>query len=374
MSETQYSGNISRAIILSTCYTPSPPSNYGGIEQIAFLTAKELASRGIESWLFGSNESPEPESLGADYNLIKVMPTGHSEHSMYDVIRDSIFDGGLVTIDDNTVIIDHTHEKWAYLYKRDHPEINLMSVVHDANPFGTPPPIGKPCMIGISEKLSAHLSHTLGIHVETAYNGVDIDQYAPKDILTEGSLSEASNEVCEAKPESDSGYILFVSRIVREKGPHEAIFISEQTGIPLIIAGTDSPVFCEQSYVHNIITKCDGNHIKYLGEVSHEKKVELMQNAAMTVLPVSFNEPFGLVAVESMLCGTPVIALDMGAYKETVTAGGYVCDTVGEMVKRARTVDELDKDRIVWNGKQFSAERMCDRYIELMEMCISNPW
>lgn len=347
---------ISRAIVISTCYTQTPPSNYGGMEQIAFLTAKMLASKGIETWLVASDDSPEPSELGVDYNLIKTIATGNSEESHYVAFRDHILDKNQIPIDDETVFIDHTHEGWMYEYKKSHPEINLIKVVHDANPYSTPPPIRHPCMVGISNDLSARLSNSLGIHIETAYNGIDPEIYQPCDLLKTGD------------------YILFVSRIVREKGVHEAIYISDMTGLPLVIAGDDSPMFCEQSYVHSIISKCDGNRIKYIGEVSQEKKVELMQDAMCTVLPISFDEPFGLVAVESMMCGTPVVALDKGAYEETVTMGGYVCQTVDEMIEKIKVVSYLDHDAIVENGRRFSDTKMADRYIELMEKCIENPW
>lgn len=348
--------NITRAIVMSTCYTRTPPDNYGGIEQIAYLTAKVLASKGIETWLVASSDSPEPSEIDDDYNLIKTIPTGNSEESHYVAFRDHILDKNQIIIDEGTCIIDHTHEKWLYMYKQDHPEINLMTIVHDANPFSTPPPIRHPCMIGISHLLSDNLSRTLGIHVETAYNGIEVEKYQPGD------------------PIDNENYLLFVSRIVREKGVHEAIYISDMTGIPLVIAGNDNPMFCEQMYVHSIISKCDGNRIKYLGEISFKKKIELMQKAMYTVLPISFDEPFGLVAVESMLCGTPVIALNKGAYKETITTGGFVCDTIDEMVEKSKLVDTIKCYQAIENGMIFSDERMADRYIELMEKCISNPW
>jgi len=346
---------ISRAIVISTCYTQTPPINYGGIEQIAFLTAKMLASKGIETWLVASDNSPEPSELGVDYNLIKTIATGNSEESHYVAFRDHILDKNQIPIDEGTCIIDHSHEGWMYEYKKSHPEINLIKIVHDANPYSAPPPIRHSCMIGISQNLSDRLSYMLGIHIETAYNGVEAEAYKPNE-PTKGD------------------YMLFVSRIVREKGVHEAIYISDMTGLPLVIAGDDSPMFCDQSYVHSIISKCDGERIKYLGAVSPEKKVELMQGAMCTLLPVSFDEPFGLVAVESMISGTPVIALDRGAYRETVTTGGYVCKSVDEMIAKVKIVEDLDYDGIIENGLRFSSEKMVARYIELMNKCLNNPW
>ena len=108
--------NITRVIVMSTCYTQTPPSNYGGIEQISYLTAKVLAERGIETWLVCSSDSPEPSEINADYNQIKTIPTGNSEESHYVACRDHILDKNQIPIDEGTVFIDHSHEKWIYMY------------------------------------------------------------------------------------------------------------------------------------------------------------------------------------------------------------------------------------------------------------------
>lgn len=348
-----------RAIIVSTTYTQTPPSQYGGMEYIAFLLAKTLSSMNIETWLVASSDSPEPAEIGADYNLIKTIPVGNSEESHFVAFRDHVLDKELIPIDEDTVFIDHTHEKWMYTYKKDHPEINLMGVIHDAMPYGSSPPIRCPCMIGISKSQLGKLSNHLGIHIELAYNGIDLSKYPP------------------GRYEDNENYMLFISRITTEKAPHEAIYISNETGIPLIIAGDDSPMFCDQIYVHSIISKCDGNQIKYLGSVSHEKKVELMQRAEMTLLPIGFDEPFGLVAVESMACGTPVISLDRGAYEETILGGGFVCDDVDSMAETATSIHNKLMSMApesVENAAMFSSDRMALRYIELMKKCIGNPW
>lgn len=361
-----------RAIILSTPYTQTPPKQYGGMEYISYLLAKELSDRGIETWLVTSSDSPEPSEVGANYNQIKTIPCGNSEESMYVAFRDHVLEKNLLEIDSETIFIDHSHEKWMYMWKKAHPEINLMSVVHDAMPFGSPPPVKYPCMIGISKSQISQLSRAMGIHLELAYNGVDVSKYPVGDM----NLKE--------------DYMLFISRITVDKSPHEAIHVSNETGIPLIIAGNDGPMLCEQTYVHSVISKCDGQRIKYLGEVTQEKKVELMQKAKMVLLPINFPEPFGLVAIESMLCGTPVIALNQGAYSETIKEGGYVCENIQDMSEKVKRlnylisppVNETDKtlhkvltqENIINNGKLFSSDVMADRYIGLMERCISNPW
>lgn len=347
-----------RAVILSTCYTQSPPSQYGGLEYIAYLLAKELANKGIDTWLVASNDSPDPTTVNGHYGLIRTLPIGHSEHSMYDVFRDQILNKNLIPIDNETVFIDMQHEHWMYMYKKDvNKKINLMSVTHDALPFTTSPPIRYPCMCGISKQQIKLLANTTGSHFETVYNGVDVAKYP---LSTE--------------PRED--YYLFISRITREKAPHEAIYIANSTKNKLIIAGNDSPMFCEQMYVHSIISKSDGKRITYLGEVSQQKKVELMQKAKCVLLPVQFPEPFGLVAVESMLCGTPVIAMNNGAYGELIIdgTGGFVCNSINEMVEKTKIIEDIKAINVRENGLKFSSEVMVNRYIELMKQCIETPW
>ena len=347
-----------RAILYSTCYTQTPPKLYGGIEYIVYLLGKKLVEKGIETFVIGSQDSPDPVAVGAGYNIVKTLPTGHSEHSMWDVVRDQVLAKNLIPIDDQTVFIDFSHEKWLYLYKKDNPKIHVIGSIHDALPWNTPPPVKYPCLSGISKQQSLSLSQHYGVHVETSYNGVEESQYP----LFTGKRNNN---------------MLFVSRITKEKAPHEAIHIANSIQTPLILAGSDSPMFCEQTYVHSIISKSDGKFITYLGEVPQQKKVELYQTSKFTVLPIIFPEPFGLVAIESMLCGTPVLALNNGAYRETIIdgKGGYVCSSIDEMIKKAKyDMDELNPEKVRENGLIFTADRMAERYIELMNMCLVTPW
>ncbi len=347
-----------RAIICSTCHTKTPPAQYGGIEYIAYLLGKTLVERGIETFVLASTDSPDPVTVGAGYNVVKILPVGHNEHSFYDVVRDKVLKVNLIPVDDQTVFIDMSHEKWLYIYKKENPKINIIGSIHDALPWATPPPVKYPCLSGISKQQSMSLSQQYGVHVETAYNGVDEFQYP----LFTGKRNDN---------------MLFVSRMTKEKAPHEAIHIANVSHTPLILAGSDSPMFCEQTYVHSIISKSDGIFIKYLGEIPQEKKIELYQTSKFTVLPILFPEPFGLVAIESMLCGTPVLALNNGAYRETIIdgQGGYVCSSIDEMIKRAKTdMDNFDPVKVRENGLMFTAGKMTDRYIELMKQCLETPW
>lgn len=353
-----------RCIIWSTCHTQTPPDMYGGIEYVNFLLGKKMEEKKVETWVLATRDSPDPVSVGAEYDLVRTVPSGQSERSMFDFVRDRVFAPKLIPIDDETVIVDESHEGWSYMLKKQNPRLNIMKSTVHGDPrtvlpgiWNSPPQIEYPCLIGISKQQSRLLSERWGARLETAYNGVDETQYP---------LNTNKRE----------DYLLSLSRIVEKKGIRECIQIANQSQTPLIIAGNDSPHFCPQDYVRSVKMESDGKFIKYIGEVSQQKKVELYQKAKCTLLPALWPEPFGLVAIESILCGTPVVALSSGAYPETITngEGGFVCNTIDEMVKKIGEVSDLDHQKVRENGLRFSADRMADRYIELMTRCLSNPW
>src|SRR5436190_1571252 len=116
-------------------------------------------------------------------------------------------------------------------------------------------------------------------------------------------------------------YLLFLGRMNREKGAHRAVAVATEAGLPLKLAGKMREP-AEQEYFRQFIAPHlrDGE-IEYLGEVTHGEKVELLRNARATLFPIDWEEPFGLVMIESMACGTPVIATRRGAVPEVIEHG-----------------------------------------------------
>lgn len=128
--------------------------------------------------------------------------------------------------------------------------------------------------------------------------------------------------------------LLFLGRIERIKGLHTAIDVAIQTNRKLIIAGNISRLPEEISYYESEIkSKIDGNQIKYVGEVNDKEKNELIGNASVLLMPIEWNEPFGIVMIEAMACGTPVVGFRKGAIPEVITDGvtGYVVNSINEM-------------------------------------------
>ena len=150
-----------------------------------------------------------------------------------------------------------------------------------------------------------------------------------------------------------------------EKGCHRAVAVARETGLPLKIAGKkrEPP---EQQYFDELVAPHLGGGIEYLGEVNHGEKVELLQDARVTLFPIEWEEPFGLVMIESMACGTPVIASRWGAVPEVVDHGrsGIVVDTYRQMAGALEAADALNPlECRAYVEERFAPERMVEEYL-----------
>jgi glycosyltransferase involved in cell wall biosynthesis len=151
-----------------------------------------------------------------------------------------------------------------------------------------------------------------------------------------------------------------------DKGAHRAIEVAQAAGEPLKLAGKMQERL-EEEYFDAAIRPHLGDDIEFLGEVSHDEKVDLLQNARVTLFPIKWEEPFGLVMIESMACGTPVIATRWGAVPEVIVDGetGIIVGEHTEMAAAIPKADEIDPlacRRYV--EERFSSERMVRDYEE----------
>lgn len=169
--------------------------------------------------------------------------------------------------------------------------------------------------------------------------------------------------------QSDKGdYALFIGRLIPRKGYEVAIQVTKELGIPLIVAGQgDLPENC-------------GTHVTHIGAVGPEKRAELMGKAKMVFTPTYYIEPFGGVAVESQMCGTPVISTDWGVFTETVLHGvtGFRCRTFDEFLWAARHADQIDPQACRdWAVKNFSMARvqvMYEQYFRNLDDLNRSGW
>jgi len=167
-------------------------------------------------------------------------------------------------------------------------------------------------------------------------------------------------------------YLLFLGRMSPDKGCHRAIAVAMESGMPLKIAGKRHEPK-EREYFEELVQPHLGNGIEYLGEVTHGEKVELLQNARVTLFPIEWEEPFGLVMIESMACGTPVIATRHGAVPEVIEhgRGGLIVDHYREMAARVEEADEMDPYECrSYVEERFSSQRMVSEYVDAYRAAI----
>lgn len=163
-------------------------------------------------------------------------------------------------------------------------------------------------------------------------------------------------------------YLSFLGRIAPIKGVHVAIEVAKKTGIPLKIAGEIQPVF-QDYWEADVKPHLDGRLIEYVGEADLRMKNELLGHSMACLFPITWNEPFGLVMIEAMACGTPVLAFGGGSVPEVVEDGvsGWICENADDMAARAQDpgIDARECRRYV--EEQFSVRRMVADYVRLYE-------
>ncbi len=159
-------------------------------------------------------------------------------------------------------------------------------------------------------------------------------------------------------------YLLFLGRFNHEKGAHRAVAVAMELGLPLKLAGKMREPR-EKEYFAEFIEPHLGNGIEYLGEVNHGTKVELLQNARCTLFPIEWEEPFGLVMIESMACGTPVIATRQGAVPEVIGdgTGGVIVDHWHDIPAALEQADAIEPSECRrFAEEQFAPGRMVADY------------
>jgi glycosyltransferase involved in cell wall biosynthesis len=178
--------------------------------------------------------------------------------------------------------------------------------------------------------------------------------------------------VFRARPQP--GYLAFLGRISPEKRPDVAISIAQRAGMPLKIAAKVDRVDRDY-YEARIARLLDHPLIDYIGEIGDDRKAEFLGNASALLFPIDWPEPFGLVMIEAMACGTPVIAWNRGSVPEIVEHGvtGYIVDSEEEALAALRNIGQIDRHtvRAVFE-RRFAARTMARAYADLYARLLKN--
>ncbi|HEY9743712.1 MAG TPA: glycosyltransferase family 4 protein [Coleofasciculaceae cyanobacterium] len=327
-----------------------PPFRYGGIELIVSLLTDELVRRGHEVTLFASGDSITKAQLKSVHNQALRLDETIKEPGLYEqMILTQLYQQA------HHFDIIHSHVGCAAL---PYSVFVKTPTVHTTHGIFTPDnekmfrQFAWQPYISISE---AQREPRLGLnYIHTVYNGIDTNAYTFREKPTQPT------------------YLAFVGRLSPEKGPEGAIKIARATGLPLKMAGKVDPVD-RVYYQEQLKPLIDGEQIQYLGEVSHQEKVELLAGATVTLFPITWREPFGLVMIESMATGTPVVGMALGSVPEVIAhrKTGFVCHTLEEMIEAVPEAMKLDRqtcrDYVL---KRFSVESMVTEYERAFRMVL----
>lgn len=319
-----------------------PPPAYGGIELVVSLLTDELVRRGHDVTLFASGDSITSATLESVHPRALRLDSTVKEYGIYEMLQLSKVYEKAGEFD-----IIHSHVGCAALsYSR----LVKTPTVHTLHGIFTPDNEKMFSYARTQPYVSISNSQRedrLNLNcVATVYNGIDPATYK-----------------FYQQPDNPP-YLAFLGRMSPEKGAHLAIEIAKASGWHLKMAGKVDTVDREY-FEQEIKPHIDGQQIEYLGEANHAQKSVLMGGAVATLFPITWREPFGLVMIESMVTGTPVIAMKLGSTPEVIVHGktGFLCESVAECIAAIEPARELDRSACRQHAvDRFSVQTMVDGY------------
>lgn len=328
-----------RIAVLSPISWRTPPLHYGPWESVVSLLTEELVAMGLDVTLFATGDS---RTSG---KLVAVCPRPYSEdHSIDPKVAECLHISEVFEHAEEFDLI-HNHFDFLPLTYSGLIETPVLTTIHG---------FSSPAIMPVYKKYNA-LSHYVAIsesdkspqldYIATIHHGIDVAQFPFVD--------------------GEGEYLLLFGRIHPDKGVHEAIQVAQRVGIKLVIAG----IIQDRDYFATRVEPyIDGINVEYVGSVGPEQRADVLGHALALLHLINFEEPFGLSMVESMACGTPVIAFARGSIPEIVRHGetGYIAEDIEDAVNAVAAVRSIDRSACRQDvERRFTHTRMARDYVDV---------
>lgn len=327
-----------RVALVSTCAVATPPVRYGGTELVVAELARALSSIGVRTTVFATGDSTCAGARGALFDRAVWPPDSLAE-------------------------LRHASASWREIARGDFDVVH----VHTPEALAFTPWISIPTVATVHHARVDALATHYAAYPDVAFVAISRRQAELTwEVPFRAVIHHGIDEAAYPAGEGSGGYCAFLGRFSAAKGTHLAIDAARRAGVPVRLGGTAQAH--ELGYHAREVVPRFGPHVTWLGELDHPRKVELLRGASALLFPIQWEEPFGLVMIESMLVGTPVIAFRCGAAPEVVDEGvtGFLVDTADEMALRLEWVRRFDRRRCRARARErWTGKRMAEQYLEL---------
>jgi glycosyltransferase involved in cell wall biosynthesis len=332
-------------------YESVPPKYYGGTERVVSYLTEELVRQGHDVTLFASGDSE---------TTARLVPVAHrslrlDKHCVDEIAHHVLLLEQVAHAQDEFDVI---HFHLGYLH---FPVARRLTTPHVSTQHGR---LDFPDLMGLYSAFR-----------DIPNVSISNDQRAPMPWMNwVSTVYHGLPEQAYRFHESPGKYFAFLGRISPEKRVDRAIEVAKRVGVPLKIAAKVDKIDVEyfETTIHPLL---DHSLIEFIGEIGEGEKTEFLGNAGALIFPIDWPEPFGLVMIEALACGTPVIAYRQGSVPEVITHGvdGWIVSTLEEALQAASTTS-IDRRRCRETfERRFSASRMAETYVETFERVIAAP-